>query len=387
MSIQASQTGETQYSDGVLARRQWMLEGIIQKQATSVWGPLKGSSMDSVIFVSTDFDKGDGHEVVFQFDGNADGYGVEGKERLRGKEEQKRVFSDKLRVTRVRHALDNGDRFDTEEIGATTLSEHQDSVNKLADWSVRKSDQWVYDAGQGFLRGEGLTHIIRPNDRATVADLTSNDKMSYDFIKELGMRILTSDSYTVGGNRAPLEPVTLKDGRPMYILELDPVQVFQLSTSVDFKAYLAQTDVRGANNMMITGVLGEIDHFLVRAARRFSGVSKSSALTGSKVSIPGMREVHEDGTFTGETAFGASGVVAARGFILGKAALQIANGEGPDYKFEPSPDYGITSGSALIKNVNVQSTVLYSENYDYEGGPVAGHQFGLVGFDTYSRTI
>jgi len=56
MGAQPNQTGVVTYGS-VLQRRQWMLEGLVQKSATSWWAGLKGGSKDSVVFVTTDASK------------------------------------------------------------------------------------------------------------------------------------------------------------------------------------------------------------------------------------------------------------------------------------------------------------------------------------------
>ena len=382
-----SQTAVVDLNDP-LKRKAWMLEGMLQKASNSFWAPFKGTSKDSVVFTTTDISKGAGHEVEFQFNANASGKGVKGKERLRGNEEQKKQFSDMIRVDRVRHGLDNGDVYDAIDIGNVPLSFHENSRALLADWNVRKRDQWLFDAAQGFLNGEGNTHIIRPNDRSSIANLTTSDTMSLDFVYDVEAIVKSSRGYTTGGARAPLEPYTLSGGERVWLWMLDSNTLRQMMKDSTFQAVMARGDYRGADNRLIRGALGKIGSFLFIEAPDFHGFSDDNGLVGSEVEISGMRQVHESGIYTGETGFETTtGVIASRSMILGAGALQVADGKAPDYKWKGSDDYDITSGSAIEMYTNTQSTILYANTAEYRDAKRAGFQYGMIAVDTYARAI
>jgi len=386
MGAQANQTGVVTYGS-VLKRRQWMLEGLVQKAATSWWAGFKGSTKDSIVFVTTDASKGAGHEVVFQFGGNASGAAKLDKEKLRGNEEQKKQFSDKIRVRRIRHGLDNGDEFDSIDIGNQPLSSHENSRGLLADWYVRQSDQWLFDAAQGRLNNETLTHIVRPNNRATIGALTATDKFGYDFLVKLETTIKTSKNYTVGGKRRRLEPFTFAGGMRKYLLLIDAKQAEDMALDTKLQEILSQGDVRGNDNRLIRGYMGTFRSFIIVEADDFQGEAISRAIGKTSVEVPGLRQINEDGVFSGEAGFDTAGKkVASRAVVLGAGALQQAFGRQPDYHFKSSDDYDITSGSAIEMWTNVQSTILKAENTDYTEAKVAGFQYGIVAVDTFSHT-
>ena len=386
MAAQPSQTGVVTYNS-VLKRRQWMLEGLVQKASTSWWAGMKGSSKDSIVFVTTDASKGAGHEVVFQFGGNVSGAAKVDKERLRGNEEQKKQFSDKIRVRRIRHGLDNGDEFDAIDIGNQPLSTHSNSRNLLADWYVRQSDQWLFDAAQGRLNGESLTHIVRPNGRATIAALTSADTFGYDFLVKLEKIIKSTKGYTTGGKRRRLEPFTFAGGMRKYLLIIDAKQAEDLALDTVFQSIISNGDVRGNDNRLIKGVVGTFRSFVIVEGDDFQGASTSRVIGKSDVEVAGLRQVNQDGIFSGEAGFDTAGKkVASRALVLGAGALQQAFGRQPDYKYQSSDDYEITSGSAIEMWTNVQATILKAENGDYKEAKVAGFQYGIVAVDTYNST-
>ncbi len=385
MALASNQTSIVN-AGSTLERKKWLHEGLLQAASKSQWDGLKGNTKDSVVFVTTDISKNAGHEVEFSFNGNASGEGVQGKERLRGNEEQKKLFSDKIRVDRVRHGLDNGDDFDDVNIGNLNSGQHGQSRALLADWNVRKRDQWLFDASQGFLRSEANTHVIRPNDKSSIANLVAADVAGYDFMMDVEDIIKSGRDFTEGIDRAPLEPITLADGRRMWLWLIDSRVNRDIRKDTQFISIAAQGDIRGADNKIIKGVIGTFGSLIVAEKQNFFGASSSRQLAGTQVEIAGLRQVHESGVFTGETGFDGAGVVACRSLILGAGALQVANGKEPDYLLEMSDDYGITSGTGMAQWTNTQATVLYADDEDYVDARQAGYHYGIVAIDTFART-
>jgi hypothetical protein len=139
--------------------------------------------------------------------------------------------------------------------------------------------------------------------------------------------------------------------------------------------------------MLLKGQLGRIGSFIIVEAADFFGSSTSNKLTKSKVEIAGLRKVCEDGKFTGDTGFAASGsVVANRALILGAGALQLGLGKDADYKYQEY-DFGIRSESAAEVWFNVQKTQLIAEDEDYEDAKVGGFDWGVLAVDTYYKTM
>src|SRR5690606_40144772 len=85
-----------------LKRKKWMREGLVQAASKSFWNPLTRQDKTGVVFQAKNESAGDGHTVVFDFDGNLSGRAIKGKDTAFGKGEQKRKFSDKITVQRYR---------------------------------------------------------------------------------------------------------------------------------------------------------------------------------------------------------------------------------------------------------------------------------------------
>ena len=386
MGVQASGTGIVDYGSE-LVRKGWVLKGLVQARSTSFWDGMTGMSEDAVIYQKNDFAVKEGHEVHFQMDGNLVGVAHVDKEQAWGNSEQKKLFSDSLRVKRLRWSVDNGDKFDAKNVGDLSLAEHGDSRTKLADLFIRAKDQMIFDAGQGLLHGEGPTHTCLPNAKANIGALVAADVLSYGFAMDLEDIIKSGRGYTTGGTRRPLEPYKLKDGRKVWLMVIDSRQSRDIRKDNDFIAIGSNADIRGEGNVLLKGVIGSLGAFIIIEAQTAFGTA-SADIGKSSVEISGLRHVDSTGLFEGQAGYAGSGTItASRGMILGRGAFQVGFGKQPDYKFKSSQDFDIKSESALEVWMNVQKTILHSEDVDYNDAKVSGVDFGVVVFDTYYSTV
>jgi len=388
MGTQASGTAVVDINS-TLVRKGWMLQGLLQATSTSFWDGMTGTSEDAVIYQKNDFSVAEGHEITFQFDGNLASEGHLDQEQAWGNSEEKKLFSSNLRVRRIRWSVNNGDKFDSKNVGDLSLAEHGDSRGKLSDLFIRSKDQMVFDAMQGRLNSEGATHIIRPNNRATVAALVAGDTASYSFMLDAEEIIKNGRGYTVGGSRRPLEPYQLSDGRKMFLWVVPARVSRDLRKETNFIAVASNADIRGKDNKLLKGVIGTFGSFIVVEAQEFFGTSSSRLLGKTRTEIAGLRKLDSSGNFTGETGFGvtSTNIVADRSLILGAGAIQIGFGLMPDYKFKTSQDFDIKSESALEVWMNCQKTILTVENDDYADAKVGGFDYGVVVVDTYNSTV
>jgi len=368
--------------DSDIKRKKWMREGLIQKASVSFWNAYQGMSSDSIVFQSNNTNSKEGHTVVFDFNGNIAGKAIKGKDTAFGKGEQKRKFSDKITVERYRLVVDNGDEFDGVDIGDLSITEHSDSRSKLGDLFVRFKDQALFDAAQGLL-GQAPTHTIDLGTTFTWTDFLDIEKI-----------LKTSNGFTSGGIRRPLDPFRLEGGKPVWLFLIDAAMknvLLQDSTAVTgFAAIMAQGDVRGNNNRTISGVIGRVGSLLVVEAEQFFGSTAGTTLgwglDDSEIEMCGLRQY--DGAapasalWTGQTGFDyASTDLHSRGLIMGAGALQIAFGKMPDYKFQESQDFGIKSESAVEFWMESQKVNMTAENTDYTAAKVADLDYGVVAVD------
>jgi len=368
-----------------LKRKKWMREGLVQAASKSFWNPLTRQDKTGVVFQAKNESAGDGHTVVFDFDGNLSGRAIKGKDTAFGKGEQKRKFSDKITVQRYRLVVDNGDKFDGIDIGDLSINEHTDSRAKLGDLFVRFKDQAIFDASQGNLVTESDGAAQAPTH---VIDLGAT--FTYNQLLDIEHTLRTSQGFSTGTIRRPLDPFLTKDGEPLWIYIADASMLNVLRQDSAFQTVMRSADVRGEQNRLLRGVVGKIGHLLIVQADQFFGSTEGSAtgwgLDSSNIEIAGMRQY--DGTnpatalWTGQEGFDyASTDLHSRGLICGQAAVQIAFGKQPDYKWKPSQDFDIKSESALEVWMETRKTRMKAENSDYKQAKVADIDFGIVAVD------
>lgn len=367
-------TGKVAYNSDI-KRKAWMSEGLIQKSATSFWAPYKGTSFDSVIMVVNDISKGKGHTVVFDFDGNLSGKPVKGNKTAKGTGEQKKKFSDKLTVSDYRYVVDNGTKFDGVDIGDLSINEHSDSRSKLADLWIRSEDQAYFDLAQQS-----------PEFGITLTTFTLDDLLDIEAKVKTGTGYDTTPSGIT--KRLPLKPFKLANGKQIWLFLLDTYMKNMLLKSSGAQSLLAQADLRGNDNRLITSQIGTIGNFLFLDAGSFFGTTDGSILVdgyyeyeNTGVEIPGLRVLDTvTNKWSGEDGFDSSNQLQSRGVILGAGAFQKANGMMPDYKYEAT-DFGKFSESCLETWCAAKATKLLAENSDYADGKVSGYVYGAIAVD------
>jgi hypothetical protein len=364
-----------------LKRKRWMREGLVQAVSKSFWSPYTGMSEDSVVVQVNNMNASEGHTVVFDYDGNLSGRAVKGKDTAYGKGEKKKKFSNKITVDRYRLVADNGDAFDAVDVGDLSLSQHEDSRSKLADLFVRWKDQMIFDVAQGFV-GTTPSHIIN-----------FGSTFDYNNLIDLEQYVKSATGFTTGSSiaRTPLMPYRLADGRSFYLLILDSFTATKLKKSSGYQTLVYNADVRGEDNRAIKGVIGKLGSLLIVEAEMFFGFTDNLGSTvnfeDTEVEIAGMRRYDSNSAWTGQSDFDTGGTLqlTSRNIIVGRNAIQLAFGKMPDYRFQPSQDFGIKSESAVEFWTNAQKTKLVAEMEDYKAAKLAGYDFGIIAVDVITE--
>jgi len=362
-----------------LKRKKWMREGLIQAASKSFWSPYTGNSENSVIYQENDNNASEGLTIVFDYDGNLAGKAIKGKDKAYGKGEQKKKFSNKLTVERYRLVADNGDAFDGAEIGDLSITQHEDSRSKLGDLFVRFKDQAIFDALQG-VKDSAPTHII---------DLSTT--FGYNELLTIEAIIKAGTGFSTGGTRRPLQPYVLADGRPVWLFIMDSAMSTMLKKNSNYQTIMYNADIRGNDNRLIKGVFGKIGQLILVEADLFFGQTDATGTTwgldSTAVEIAGLRKKDANGKWTGQTGYSTAVDLTSRGLLLGANAAQLGFGKMPDYKFQESDDFKISSESCLETWMNVQKTILLAEMDDYNQAKVAGMDFGVIAVDLKTQDV
>jgi hypothetical protein len=372
-----------------LVRKKWMREGLLQAASKSFWSPYTGTSKDSIVFQKNDASASEGHTVVFDFDGNLSQRAIKGKDTAFGKGEQKKKFSDKITVERYRLVVDNGDKFDAVNIGDLAISEHGDSRTKLGDLFVRFKDQAIFDTAQGVKGNVQPTHKL--NVDASTTNLAYSDLVNIETALRTGVGFKSGlpDATTAAASRAPLAPYRLADGRSIWLMIIDPQTAANIKSNTTANSgimALAQlADLRGNDNRVFKGIIGQVGQLVLVEAEAFFGTSDGTDATAlglnqSDIEIAGMRQYDAtNSAWSGQAAYASAEY--SRNLILGAGAIQLAFGKQPDYKFKTSQDFDIKSESAVEFWMESQKTNLTAENSDYAKAKRAALDHGVIAFD------
>lgn len=375
-----------------LKRKRWMREGLIQASSQSFWTPLTGNTKDAIVYQENNENSSAGHTVVFDYDGNLSGKAIKGKNTAYGKGEQKKKFSDKITVERYRLVVDNGDKFDGVDIGDLSINEHSQSRHGLGDLFTRFKDQSLFDAAQGNL----ITNDSGAQLPSHTIDLATT--FNFNTLVDLEKILRTSNGYTTGGVRRPLDPYHAAKGNngihgdlPVWVFLIDSAMANILrKDTAGYQTIMKDSDIRGQQNRNIKGIFGTLGRLMIIEAGHFfgetSGTTTGWGLDDSEIEICGMRQY--DGAdpttalWTGQTGFDyASTTLHSRGLIMGRSALQIAFGKQPDYKLQESQDFGIKSESAVEFWCESRKCHLSAENEKYKQAKVSDLDYGIVAVD------
>jgi len=383
-----------------LIRNTWMGQGIVQAQSLSFWSPMKGTTLDAVIVQSQTSTADNGHTIIMDYDGNFAGAARKGKEKAFGYGGVKLKFSDKLESERLRYPINNGDKFDGKEIGDLSINEHTDSRSKLADNWVRQEDQFFFDIGQGYLRGEKPTHGFLMGGKTASKDLVAGDVLGYEELILMEKAQKTGKGWSVGSNRRPMKPYAGGNANnganpaPVYLHILTAGQTADIKLDEKFQTIVSNADTRGRDNMALQGILGRVGNSVYMEAPSYHGYEEevgNNGLGKSIVEMSGLRriKVKADGSelFEGTEAYDAEATAGTkiidRGLIVAAGAFSEGIGMSPDYKFQSSEDFGIDSESMMEWWGQAQATILKPENGDYKSAKIGNMTFGLAYFDTF----
>jgi len=382
-----------------LVRKKWLREGLVQAASKSFFQPYTGSSSNAIIYQVNNEGAGDGHTVVFDYSGKISGKAIKGQDTAYGNGEIKRKFSDKITVERYRIPVANGDKFDGVNIGDLSINEHGDSRSKLSDLFVRWKDQMIFDVLQGSV---GTVADVKPSHVYNLTNtFTMNQLVLIEQALKTGQGFVTASATgaTATGaaaRRAPLDPFRLDSGEPVWLFLIDSYMAGKLRTDSTFQSILQSADVRGNNNRLISGVIGKMGQLLIVEAPDFFGYTEGAGNFGmedSEIEISGLRKFSHGGTIGASTALVAwegqtdfvyttAANISSRGLILGQGACQSAFGKMPDYKFQESTDFGITSESAVEFWTEAKKTKLTLDGGGvYKQAKISGLDFGVIAVD------
>lgn len=327
-----------------------------------------GKGKNFVIQQKTELESDAGDTIQFDLAVQLRGQPTVGDERLKGKEENLRFFSDQVLIDQLRKGVSAGGKMtrkrvlhDLRALSKEMLSEYwakwMDEALFIYLSGARGINQdyiqpldWTGHAGNA-IQAPDTAHIMYAGSATSKATVTSADKMSRLFIERAQTYVTMIRAVNPDATR--MMPVNV-NGEGRYVLIMSPQDAFNLRTGdtagwIDMNKQLIAGGDKA--NPIFKGGLGMLANTVLHShesAVRFSDY-------GAGVNLP-----------------------ASRSLFMGKQAAVIAYGTGAGSRFqwiEERDDYGnlINAASGVI--FGVKKTRWNSKD------------FGVVALDSYSAAV
>lgn len=350
------------------AQKKWSAELFIDTNKKSYFGrKFIGTSENSIIQRKTELESDAGDRISFDLSVQLRGKPTSGDNRVKGREENLRFYTDEVAIDQLRHAVSAGGKMTRKR---TAHNLRQVAKDRLSDYWAQYIDElhFIYLSGargvnEDFieptdyaghagnpLQAPDAQHIIYGGSAQSKATITSADIMSRELVERMTVRarmMRATDPST-----ANMLPVTI-NGEAHYVLVMTPFQEHDLRTSAGPNGWLeiqkAAAAAEGRNNPIFKGGLGMINDTVLH----------------SHESVIRFKD------------YGASGdLPAARALFMGRQAGVVAYGTAGGLRFtwkEEVDDYGNEPTVVAGTIIGVKKTRFN------------GKDFGVLAADTYAK--
>jgi len=170
-----------------LARKQWIKEGLVKAGKTSFFNKFQGRTFESAIFhMNTGLQTNNkGNEIIFDFDGFLTQVPLEGDAMLSGTGVDNKKFSASFYTKSFHHTANVPKEWDLQLIGSRELRDTSRIRAQLSSMYTRTVNQAKFDTLQGVIEDQQPTHVIMPNGKTDINNLTDADKPSLDLLEHI----------------------------------------------------------------------------------------------------------------------------------------------------------------------------------------------------------
>jgi N4-gp56 family major capsid protein len=269
-----------------------------------------GTDENSVIQQKTELESDAGDKVFFNLSVQLKGRPTPGDQRVKGREENLRFYTDAVQIDQLRHPVSAGGRMTRKR---TAHDLRKVAKDRLGDYWSEYLDQFmfIYLAGArginqdfyepldytGFasnpLQAPDSQHQIYGGAATSKASLIASDVMSRDLVEKANttagmIRALDPDA-------SNMVPVSM-DGESRYILLMSLYQEYTIRTTTTGSGWLeiqkAAAGKEGNNSKLFQGSLGMINNVILHSHKsvvRFSDYGAGSNLPASRALFMGRQ--------------------------------------------------------------------------------------------------
>ena len=228
-------------------------------QEKTFFSKFKGTGSDSIVQVKRDLIKKAGDAINFGLAGTLSGAGVAGNNVLgtgdTSNEEAMEFFDQRVAIDQIR----NGTRIaGLMEEKRVAFNMREQAKSQLTEWMARNEDAALFTA-------------INTCDEI-ISSLITGTGVTVDAIIDMKVQAMfpTTNNITGGTTTSrKLNPIRLEMGEEVFVLGVNPADAAGLKKSDDFQTFQYHGNVRGGDNPIFTGALGNINGVIIHEHSSF----------------------------------------------------------------------------------------------------------------------
>lgn len=293
------------------AQKKWSATLMVETNKKSYFNrKFVGASDNSVIQKKTELESDAGDSISFDLSVMLRGTPTRGDNRVKGKEENLRFYTDEVAIDQMRHAVSAGGKMTRKR---TAHNLRQVARDRLSDYWAQYMDElyFMYLSGarginedflEGFdfaghagmaLEAPDADHILFGGSATSKGTITANDKMSRALIERAVVKARMMRA--LDPSTANMQPLTI-GGESHYCLLMSTFQSHDLRNDVGSNAWLdlqkAAAAAEGRNNPIFKGGLGMLNNVVLHdheSAVRFSDYGVGNNIPASRALFLGRQ--------------------------------------------------------------------------------------------------
>lgn len=266
-----------------MAQKRWSGALFLETVKKSYWEKFIGKSDNSVIQRKTEVDSDAGDRISFDLSVQLRGKPTAGDNRLKGKEENLKFFTDEIIIDQIRHSVSAGGKMSRKRTAHDLRQVAKDRLSEY--WSMYIDELYfIYLSGargmnEDFiedrfytghagnpLRSPDAQHLLYGGTAVSKATLTATDTMSRMVIERAAVKARMMRARDP--KAANMLPITI-DGDKHYVTVMTPFQEHDLRNEVGERGWLdvqkAAAAANGKNNPIFKGGMGMINKVVLHS--------------------------------------------------------------------------------------------------------------------------
>lgn len=242
-----------------LTNEQWEASLFTTYQEKTFFSRFKGTDTNAIVQVKRELQKSAGDAINFGLAGTLSGAGVSGNNTLgtgdTSNEEAMNFYDQRVVIDQIRNGTRIAGIMDEKRVAFNMRNQ---AKSQLTEWMARNEDAALFTAVNtadtvltSFITGTGLT-----------VDAIIDMKKEAMFPSDANIG--------VGQKTRKLKPFTLEMGEEVFVLGVNPADAAALKKSADFKTYQYHGNVRGGDNPIFTGALGNVNGVIIHEHSGFA---------------------------------------------------------------------------------------------------------------------